>query len=97
MMLSDNLPERVLARVKCLVDNQDGFKIAQQDFELRGYGELTGTRQTGIGELDDVEIMQETELLLQAKEAANGLIDDDPDLGHKENVPLRTTSLLQYW
>ena len=76
LMLSDNLPERVLSRIKCLADNQDGFKIAQQDFELRGYGELTGTRQTGIGELDDVEHVTDPVFGLQIPKTCPNVPDE---------------------
>ncbi len=89
LMLSSNLPERTLPRLKTLVESHDGFEIAQKDLELRGQGELTGTKQAGMGELEFTEMMREPELLLKAKREAENLIDSDPDLFHPENATLK--------
>ena len=88
-MLSNNLPERTRSRLETLVENHDGFEIAKKDLELRGQGELIGTRQAGMGELDFTEMMRESELLLAAKHEAHRLIDSDPDLLQPENSLLR--------
>jgi ATP-dependent DNA helicase RecG len=88
-MASSDLPERSRSRLQILVENQDGFEIAKKDLELRGHGELTGTRQAGMGELDLTEMVRESELLFAAKREAYGLIDSDPRLLQPENSHLR--------
>jgi len=90
LMVSGDLTEKALFRLKILVENHDGFEIAQKDLELRGQGELTGLRQAGVGELDFQEIMSEQDLFSQAKEAAERLLHADPELTRPENKTLRT-------
>jgi len=89
MMLSKNLPEKVISRLKILAENHDGFHIAQKDLELRGHGELTGMRQAGMGELDFSEMLMEPQLLLEAKREAQRLIGTDPELLQPENGQLK--------
>jgi ATP-dependent DNA helicase RecG len=89
LMVSENLTEKALSRLKVLEENHDGFDIAQKDLELRGQGELIGLRQAGAGELDFHEIMREQDLFLQAKAAAESLLDDDPELTLPGNEHLR--------
>jgi ATP-dependent DNA helicase RecG len=89
LMASSNLPERSRSRLEILVENHDGFEIAKKDLSLRGLGELTGTRQAGMGEFDLTEMVRESELLLAAKREAYGLIDADPELLLPRNRPLK--------
>ena len=96
LMVSGNLTEKALSRLKIIAESHDGFDIAQKDLQLRGQGELIGLRQTGVGELNFQEIMKEQELFFQAKEAAEHLLNTDPELILSDNEPLRTfvTTLL---
>jgi len=80
LMASAGLSENALSRLKVLLDHHDGFEIAQKDLEDRGYGELTGMKQTGLGDLDFSEMMREPDLLFLAKEKADLLLDSDPEL-----------------
>jgi ATP-dependent DNA helicase RecG len=89
LMASGSLSENALSRLKVLVDHHDGFEIAQKDLQDRGYGELIGTKQTGLVELDLLEIMKEPDLLHRAKEEAEHLLDADPDLSKAENRTLK--------
>jgi len=89
LMVPEGLSERALARLRIMADNQDGFEIARKDLEQRGQGELIGTRQTGLGELDLSEMMSEPELLLMAKEKADLLLESDPDLADPRHGRLR--------
>ena len=89
LILSENLPQEIVSRLKILVDNHDGFKIAQKDLELRGQGELTGIRQAGMGELDYMDIVKAWDLLSTAKREAQNLVEIDPDLTSHENRRLK--------
>ena len=89
LMKIKDLSEKAIFRLNILVENHDGFDIAQKDLELRGHGELTGMRQSGIGDLDFTEMMRESDLLLMAKREAQRLIDHDPQLAHSDNNQLR--------
>ena len=68
-------------RLRALADSQDGFELAEVDLRLRGEGELVGTRQSGIAELDP-------ELLERAHRHAQGLLEEDPELELPEHALL---------
>ena len=89
LMLSGNLTERALVRLNVLAETHDGFEISQKDLELRGHGELTGTRQSGAGELDLSDIIMHQDLLLDAKKEAHALIKSDPGLSQPGHHNLR--------
>ena len=90
LILPDKLSEETLSRLQTLVDNHDGFKIAQKDLELRGQGELTGMRQAGMGELDYMDIMKDWDLLAMAKREAQRVVEVDPDLMSPQNRRLKS-------
>jgi ATP-dependent DNA helicase RecG len=90
LMASGSLSENALSRLKVLVDHHDGFEIAQKDLQDRGYGELIGTKQTGLGEMDLSEMMREPDLLLLAKDKADLLLDSDPELTDPRNHALKS-------
>jgi ATP-dependent DNA helicase RecG len=89
-MAAASLSENALSRLKVLVDHHDGFEIARKDLECRGYGELIGMKQTGLGEMDLSEMMREPDLLFAAKEKADLLLDSDPQLADPLHRGLRS-------
>jgi ATP-dependent DNA helicase RecG len=68
--LTDNAQERLQA----LVDSTDGFELAERDLELRGEGQLMGTRQAGISEFRFTKLRADRPLLERARAAAEGLV-----------------------
>ena len=60
-------------RLQVMRDSQDGFYIAEQDLEIRGPGELLGTRQTGLQMLRIADLQRDAALLPQVQEMANDL------------------------
>jgi ATP-dependent DNA helicase RecG len=80
LMVSDGLSDKALSRLRIMTESHDGFDIAQKDLEERGQGELIGMRQAGLGEVDLSEMMREPDLLVQAKETADSLLEADPQL-----------------
>jgi ATP-dependent DNA helicase RecG len=63
-------------RLTTLRDSTDGFAIAQKDLELRGPGELLGTRQTGLAELRVADLIRDADLLPEVRRAAEELLRD---------------------
>jgi ATP-dependent DNA helicase RecG len=61
-------------RLATLRDSTDGFAIAQKDLELRGPGELLGTRQTGLAELKVADLIRDADLLPQVRSTAESLL-----------------------
>ena len=67
------------ARLNAIRDSTDGFVIAQRDLELRGPGELLGTRQTGLARMRVADLARDVDLLPQVQEAADLLLAKYPD------------------
>ncbi|HEX7418206.1 MAG TPA: ATP-dependent DNA helicase RecG [Steroidobacteraceae bacterium] len=74
------LSEMARARLAAIRDTNDGFVIAQRDLELRGPGELLGTRQTGLAQLRVADLVRDADLLPKVQQAAAML------LGHHADV-----------
>jgi ATP-dependent DNA helicase RecG len=67
----------------------DGFRIAEADLALRGFGELYGTRQAGMPRLRYGDLRRDLELLTQARAEALALCERDPTLALPEHAALR--------
>jgi ATP-dependent DNA helicase RecG len=72
------LSEMARARLAALRESNDGFEIAQRDLELRGPGELLGTRQTGLAQLRVADLVRDADLLPQVRAAAARLESSHP-------------------
>ncbi|MEM9894817.1 MAG: helicase-related protein, partial [Bacteroidota bacterium] len=72
-------------RIKTMVDTTDGFKIAEVDLEIRGPGDLMGTRQSGALDLLVSDLAKDGEILKTARVEAQELLKADPSLEHAEN------------
>ncbi|MBM4213072.1 MAG: ATP-dependent DNA helicase RecG [Gammaproteobacteria bacterium] len=70
---------RARARLNAIRDTNDGFEIARRDLELRGPGELLGTRQTGLARLRVADLIRDADLLPRVQEAAEILLAQHPD------------------
>lgn len=67
-------------RLGVLRDSNDGFVIAEKDLEIRGAGELLGTRQTGNADFKIADLERDEQLIPQAASLANGIIQTYPDV-----------------
>lgn len=76
-------------RLSTMVATTDGFKIAEKDLEIRGPGEIEGTRQSGVLDFKLANILQDKDLLDSAKNAAELIAESDPDLEKPENQPIK--------
>jgi ATP-dependent DNA helicase RecG len=75
-------------RLRALAAHTDGFRLAEIDLELRGEGELVGTRQHGEAQYRVAELPRDAELLERARRYAEEVIGDDPELTAPENALL---------
>ena len=66
-------------RLEVMRRTNDGFEIARRDLELRGPGELLGTRQTGLAQMRVADLMRDADLLPRVQAAAEVLLADYPD------------------
>jgi ATP-dependent DNA helicase RecG len=76
--------EEARARMRVMCETSDGFKIAEEDLRLRGPGEIFGHRQSGLPGGRFGDLRRDAPLLAVAREAANRLIERDPELASDE-------------
>jgi ATP-dependent DNA helicase RecG len=83
-------------RLRALAEHADGFELAEIDLQLRGEGELIGTRQHGLAQLRVAELPRDAELLERARAHAQRITDEDPLLSLPENALLADALELAY-
>src|ERR1700744_1350441 len=84
------LGETAKERLKTLRETDDGFVIAEKDLELRGAGELLGTRQSGMPEFRIADLAVHGDLLAVARDDAKLIMTRDPELKSERGEALRT-------
>jgi ATP-dependent DNA helicase RecG len=80
LLMSSSRSETAIQRLKVLEQSQDGFFIAEMDMRFRGPGEVLGTRQSGLPDFALASLIEDQDVLMVAREAAEGLLQDDPEL-----------------
>jgi ATP-dependent DNA helicase RecG len=73
------LSETARARLTTMRETTDGFEVARRDLELRGPGELLGTRQTGLMQLKVADLVRDADVLPKVQQAAEMMLDAYPD------------------
>jgi ATP-dependent DNA helicase RecG len=73
----DELTEDAQQRLHALVNTNDGFALAEVDLELRGEGQLLGTRQSGLSDLKFVRLSRDRKLIVRARDWAECLAGED--------------------
>lgn len=68
------------ARLRIMEETTDGFRIAEEDLKIRGPGELFGTRQSGLPELKMADLVEDRDLMEQARKAAFDVVRQDPQM-----------------
>ncbi|MFP5040513.1 ATP-dependent DNA helicase RecG [Parasediminibacterium sp. JCM 36343] len=89
LLTGDKVSREGRERIKIMCETNDGFKIAEKDLELRGPGDIEGTRQSGALNFKLVSLVNDKDLLEQAKTVAAGIVEKDENLNMAENLPLK--------
>lgn len=76
-------------RIQVMVQTNDGFVISEKDMELRGPGDIEGTRQSGLLDLKLADIVEDRPILEAARASAEKILQEDPDLSKPENQSLQ--------
>jgi ATP-dependent DNA helicase RecG len=76
-------------RLQTLRDSEDGFYIAEKDLQLRGGGEILGTKQSGLPSFKLTMLDEHADLLTVARDDARLIIHNDPDLQSERGAALR--------
>ncbi|HWK04066.1 MAG TPA: ATP-dependent DNA helicase RecG [Puia sp.] len=89
LLTSPRLNKEARERLNILCATNDGFKIAEKDLEIRGPGDIGGTRQSGMLNFKLASIVQDRDLLELARAMAERVLEKDPDLAGEENKGLK--------
>lgn len=96
ILLADPKSEEGKRRLQVMCETNDGFRIAEEDLRLRGPGELSGTRQSGLPDLRIADLIQDLDILEEARRAAFALVRQDPNLQDKDHSLLRRILLKKF-
>jgi len=88
LLYNSPLTEQGRARIATLRASDDGFYIAQKDLELRGPGEILGTKQTGIPQFRIADLQRDHSMVPEVQRAAKMIIQQYPNL---------VTALIKRW
>lgn len=76
-------------RLSIMCQTNDGFKIAEKDLELRGPGDIEGTRQSGLLNFKLANILEDRNILQAAMNTVESVLEEDPELQSEKNACLR--------
>lgn len=82
-------------RIRIMTATNNGFEIAEKDLELRGPGDIEGTRQSGIINFKLANIFRDRPLLDVVRSIVSKLLENDPDISLQENLPLKNFLMQQ--
>jgi len=89
LLTGSKLGNEARERIRIMCSTSNGFEIAEKDLELRGPGDIEGTRQSGILNFKLANIVQDRSLLEIAKSMAAMILEKDPDLVSAENLQIK--------
>ena len=95
LLTGNKLNKDAYERIKTMCATNDGFKIAEKDLELRGPGDIEGTRQSGALNFKIANIVEDKAILEIAKVEADNLLAADENLSSPENLLLKNYLLKQ--
>jgi ATP-dependent DNA helicase RecG len=88
LMYDGNLSKTATKRLGVLRESNDGFYIAQMDLEIRGPGEILGTKQTGLADLKIADLVRDGHMIEQVQKLAAHVF---------EHYPSHTTAIINRW
>ncbi len=91
LMTSHKLSNDSKTRMETMVRTNDGFEIAEVDLKLRGPGDLMGTQQSGVLNLQIADIVRDKDILILARQQAVKLLKEDAPMEKPQHATLRAT------
>ena len=85
-----------VVRLRTMEQTTDGFQVAEVDLQLRGPGDVMGTRQSGIPEFRFADLIGDASIIAQARTDAHALLERDPQLRLSEHAVLREQVIRQF-
>ncbi|MFA5388457.1 MAG: ATP-dependent DNA helicase RecG [Candidatus Omnitrophota bacterium] len=96
ILVSEPKSDEAKDRIRAMLKTRDGFKIAEEDLEIRGPGEFFGTKQHGLPELKVANIVRDRVILEVARKEAFDLVQKDRFLRAPENRLIRDNLLSKF-
>ncbi len=94
---SHKLSKDSRTRIEAMVNSNDGFKLAEIDLKLRGPGSIEGTQQSGVPlEFKKANLLSDQNILTQAREVVEQILEKDPELKLSEHSALKATLKQRY-
>ena len=90
LVYTEPLGETARARIAIMRETDDGFRIAEEDLQLRGAGEVLGTQQSGFPTFRIADLAVHSDLMLAARDDAKLILSRDPHLESSRGQALRT-------
>lgn len=88
LMTGVKLSKEAKIRLETMVRTNNGFEIADVDLKLRGPGDLAGTQQSGIVNLQFADLAKDSRIVQEARHTAQRILDDDPQLQDPDHAIL---------
>ncbi|MBU3677603.1 MAG: ATP-dependent DNA helicase RecG, partial [Chitinophagaceae bacterium] len=95
LLTTDKLSDNGRIRMQTMVEESSGFAISEKDLELRGPGEIDGTRQSGVAELKMADLVKDAPIMEQTRAVAQQLLQEDPFLESANNENLKRFLMLR--
>ncbi len=89
LLTGPRLGKEARERMNILTETNDGFKIAEKDLEIRGPGDIEGTRQSGLLNFKLASIVEDRGWLVLARERVESILGADPELAEEGNRVLK--------
>ena len=89
LMSGNKLSDEGRKRLEIMVRTNDGFEISEADLQLRGPGDLQGTKQSGLLDFKIANLAKDGELIAKTRKVAEHILSKDPDLSADENILLK--------
>ena len=95
VLISDPKTEETRQRLRVMTRTNDGFRIAEEDLKLRGPGDFLGQRQHGLPALRLADLTCDAKLMEEARNAAQSLLAEDPELSAHPAIRDRVQAILE--
>ena len=89
ILMAGQKTDAAVERLNIVKESEDGFVIAEKDFEMRGPGDLLGIRQSGDAMFHLADVTKDAQILKTAGETAQALMEDDPALVMEDHIMLK--------
>ena len=89
LMTGFKLSEDTKTRLETMVRTNDGFEIAEVDLKLRGPGDIMGTQQSGVLNLQIADLVKDRDILQVARHIAIRVLKEDPSMSKPEHVKMK--------